>query len=171
MVGHSLGGLIALQLAAKRPEQVRCLVLFGPVSPPPEAGQKGLKARASSVRQDGMAAVADTVVSNAFAPSSYTKRRGVVALAREMLARSDPEGYALACEALAESSPASKDKIKAKTFVVSGKDDKVSTVAVGQALSQSLDGLGEQQVLDDVGHWHILEDPQTSVTAIRSAAG
>ena len=169
-MGHSLGGLIALHLAAKRPEKVKGLVLFGPVSPPPEAGQKGLKARAASVREGGMAAVADTVVGNAFAPVSYTQRRGEVSLAREMLTRSDAEGYALACEALAKSSPAPFAQVKARTFVVSGEDDKVSTVSGGQSICSDLGHLAKQDILKDVGHWHMLEAPEESVRIIKKAS-
>ena len=168
-MGHSLGALVALHLAAKRPDTIKTLVLFGPVSPPPEAGQKGLKARADSVRQGGMVAVADTVAGNAFAPVSYARRRGEVALAREMLARSEPEGYALACEALAGSAPAPAAEVKARVFVLSGKEDKVSTVAVGEKLCGSL-GSASQEVWDDVGHWHMLEASEKAAEAIKRAA-
>lgn len=170
MVGHSLGGLIALHLAAKQPDKVQSLVLFGPVSPPPEAGQVGLKKRASSVREAGMVSVADTVVGNAFAAASYTRRKAEVALAREMLTRQDPEGYALACEALAESSPARWDLIRARVLVISGKEDKVSTVAAGQSIASNLGSHTQQLVWDEVGHWHMLEAPELSIEAIRNAA-
>ena len=168
VIGHSLGGLVALHLAAKSPDKVKDLVLFGPISPPPEAGQKGLKARAAAVREKGMAGIADTVVGNAFAAESYKSRRGVVALAREMLTRQDPEGYALACEAAANSSPPDFDNIKGKVVVVSGNEDKVSTVQAGETTTQKLGSNAKQEVLESVGHWHMLEAQDKAVEIIKA---
>jgi len=169
VVAHSLGGLIALHLAAKRPDVVKSLVLFGPVNPPPEAGQRGLAARSEAVRKDGMAAVADTVVSNAFAQPSFSNKPASVALAREMLCRQNPEGYALACEALAHSTSAQWEKITAKVIVASGEEDKVSTVAVGESICDNLTNCDEQYVWKDTGHWHMLEQPDESVSVIKRA--
>jgi len=168
VVGHSLGGLIVLHLAAKVPDKVKSLVLFGPISPPPEAGQQALKGRASAVREKGMAGIADTVVGNAFATESYRTRRGEVALAREMLTRQDPEGYALACEAAANSTPAAWDRIKGKVVVVSGKEDKVSTVQAGEATTKNLGSNAKQEVFEGVGHWHMLEAKEKAVDIIKA---
>jgi pimeloyl-ACP methyl ester carboxylesterase len=168
VVGHSLGGLVALHFAAKVPDKVKALVLFGPISPPPEAGQQALKGRAAAVREKGMAGIADTVVGNAFAAESYKSRRGEVTLAREMLTRQDPEGYALACEAAANSSAPDFGKIKGKVVVVSGKEDKVSTVQAGETTTQKLGSNATQEVIDGVGHWHMLEAKEKAVEIIKA---
>ncbi|KAJ9605148.1 hypothetical protein H2200_010538 [Cladophialophora chaetospira] len=168
VVGHSLGGLVALHFAAKLSDKVKALVLFGPISPPPEAGQQGLKGRAAAVREKGMAGIADTVVGNAFAAESYKSRRGEVALAREMLTRQDPEGYALACEAAANSTPPAFDQIKAKVVVVSGKEDKVSTVQAGETTTQKLGSNAKQEVFEGVGHWHMLEATEKAIEIIKA---
>ncbi|OCT54328.1 hydrolase or acyltransferase (Alpha/beta hydrolase superfamily) [Cladophialophora carrionii] len=168
VVGHSLGGLVALHFAAKLPDKVKALVLFGPISPPPEAGQQALKGRAAAVREKGMAGIADTVVGNAFAAESYKSKRGEVTLAREMLTRQDPEGYALACEAAANSSAPDFGKIQAKVVVVSGKEDKVSTVQAGETTTQKLGSNATQEVIDSVGHWHMLEAKEKAVEIIKA---
>ena len=49
VVGPSLRGLVALHFAAKNADKVKALVLFGSISPPPEAGQQALKGRATAV--------------------------------------------------------------------------------------------------------------------------
>lgn len=159
VVGHSIGGLIALLLAAKLPQVVNALVLLGPVRPPPESGQTALAARAQTVRQGGMAAVADIVISNAFASESLKRKNAEVALAREMLTRQDPMGYAMAVESLKNSYVPDWKHIKAPTAVVSGDEDKVSTVAVGKAIVSDLGSVAEQFTLSGVGHWHVLEAP------------
>lgn len=171
-VGHSLGGLVALHLASQRPDVVKDLVLFGPVrAPPPEAGQKALTARAELVRKGGMVAVADTIVSNAFAAESFTKRKAQVALAREMLTRQDPEGYALAIESLINGKLPNWESIKAKTWVASGDEDKVSTIQAGESTVKDIGSHAQQVTFKGVGHWHMLEDASASVDLIKKAAG
>ncbi|KAI0897251.1 alpha/beta-hydrolase [Annulohypoxylon nitens] len=171
VVGHSLGGLISLHLAAKRSELVKGVVTCGAVKPFPEAVQKALAARSALVRKEGMAAVADTVVSNAFSTKSLANRKAEVSLAREMLTRQDPEGYALAVDALAQSSAPVWSQIKSKVIVLSGDEDKVSTIAVGTAIVNDIQSDAQQVICKDTGHWHMLESPEECIKAIRSVAG
>ncbi|KAI1088914.1 alpha/beta-hydrolase [Rostrohypoxylon terebratum] len=168
VVGHSLGGLISLHLAAKLPEKVKGVVTLGAVKPSPEAVRKALAARSALVRKEGMVAVADMVVSNAFSAKSLADRKGEVSLAREMLTRQDPEGYALAVDALAQSSAPVWSQIKGKVIVLSGDEDKVSTLAVGAAIVNDIGSNAQQVTCKDTGHWHMLESPEECVKAIRS---
>jgi 3-oxoadipate enol-lactonase len=159
VVGHSLGCLVALTLAANHSSLVSKLVLFGPIKSPPQRGKDGAKARASATRIGGMAKIADTVIGNAFAANSLQSRTEIVGFAREMLCRQDPEGYALACESLANSRDPEWSAIKAKTTIVSGSEDRVATPAVCAAIEQNLtDAEVELVTLEGVGHWHMLED-------------
>ncbi|KAE9376458.1 alpha/beta-hydrolase [Stipitochalara longipes BDJ] len=168
VVGHSLGGLVALTLASKYPSLVSKLVLFGPVKPPPQAGKDGLNARASTVRDAGMAKVADTVISNAFAPKTLKERTEIVAFAREMLCRQDPEGYALACEALASSQDPDWRAVKADTKILCGKEDKVASPAVCEAIKANLTfAKVELETWENVGHWHMLENVSGSAKVLR----
>ncbi|KAI1077019.1 alpha/beta-hydrolase [Whalleya microplaca] len=170
VVGHSLGGLISFHLAAKRPEAVKGVVAFGPGVPPPEAGQKALATRSTTVRAQGMGAVADAIVSNAFSVSSLINRKGEISLAREMLTRQDPEGYAQAVDAMARSSPPAWSQIQARVLILSGEEDKVSTVAVGAGIVRDIGSNAKQVVCNGVGHWHMLESPSECVKAIVSVA-
>ncbi|KAJ9351619.1 hypothetical protein DTO027B9_6206 [Paecilomyces variotii] len=103
VAGHSMGGLIALHLAAKLPEIVKRLVLFGPVKAPPEAGQKNLRARA----------------------------------------KTSPEGYAQACEALAGSPDPEWDEIIAEATILGGADAKVSPGLLLDSLNDNLANAGK----------------------------
>ncbi|KAJ8130853.1 hypothetical protein O1611_g2775 [Lasiodiplodia mahajangana] len=151
-------------------EDCEALVLFGPVCPPPATAQTALADRAAAVRQNGMAAVADIVISNAFAPESLVKRLGEVALAREMLTRQNPEGYALAVEALKNSTVPQLGCISAPTKVVTGEEDKVSTVETGRFFVDNIGKHAEQIVLPSVGHWHMLEASARCVEIIKNVA-
>ena len=71
VVGHSMGTITVRSLAARRPELVSHLALLGAVPAPlPEAGQQGQHDRAAKVRAEGMAAVADAVMTNATAEAT-----------------------------------------------------------------------------------------------------
>ncbi|OTB05026.1 hypothetical protein M426DRAFT_22375 [Hypoxylon sp. CI-4A] len=170
VAGHSLGGLITLHLAAKRPNVVKAVVALAPGLPPPEAAKKALATRSSVVREKGMEAVADTVISNAFSAKSLASRRGEVSLAREMLTRQNPEGYAQAVDALAQSSVPAWGQIKGRVIVVSGEVDKVSTVEAGASIAGGIGSHAKQVVCKDTGHWPMLENPEECISAIAWAA-
>ena len=172
VVGHSLGCLVATTLAAKNPSLVSNLVLFGPIKAPPDQGRTGARDRAAKVRGGGMAAVADTIISNAFAPSTLKSRPEVVSFGRELLSRQNPEGYALACMSLAESKDPDWTKIQAKTTIVSGSEDKVANPTLCKTIAGLVEHTKVQLItFEDVGHWHTLEKPQEAGQAIRNAMG
>ena len=170
VVGHSLGCLVAMTLAAKQPSLVLRLVLFGPIKAPPQAGRDGAIARAETVRKGGMAAVADTIISNAFAASTLKSRPEIVSFGRELLSRQNPEGYALACLSLAGSEDPRWKSIKAKTTIVSGAEDKVSNPTTCKAIAENLGGSNVDLITwDGVGHWHTLENAIGSAHIVKEA--
>lgn len=125
-----------MHFAATYLEVSPSLVLFGPVRQLPQAGREGTLARAANVRSKGMAAVADTVISNALAPETLKSRPEVAGYARELLCRQDNEGYAMACDALAGATDPEWNNVKAKVVIVSGAQDKVSAPATCSASKQ-----------------------------------
>ncbi|KAI1100864.1 alpha/beta-hydrolase [Jackrogersella minutella] len=149
VVGHSFGGLISIHLGAKRPNIVKGVVAIGPPLSPPEAGQKALMARAAMVQKQEMVAIADVVIANAFSAKSLASSKGEVYLAREMLTRQDPEGYALAVDALAQ-------------------EDKVSTLITGIDIVRYIGSNAQQVACKDTGHWHMLESADECIKAITS---
>jgi 3-oxoadipate enol-lactonase len=169
VAAHSLGCLIALHLAAKIPESVTRLVLYGPVKPPPEAGQNGLRARGRTVRDSGMIAVADTVIGASLSPTTLKSRPELVGFARELLSRQQPEGYALACEALAESTEPDWQKITAQVIIASGAEDKVGAPSACESIATSLKGAKKVEIVpfEQVGHWYTLEDSKGSVEVVQ----
>ena len=158
-----------MTLAAKSPSLVSNLVLLGPIKPPPDANRAGPRDRAAKVKEGGMAAVADTIISNAFSSKSLKERPEVVAFGRELLSRQDPEGYAQACMSLAESKDPDWNSITARTAIMSGNEDKVSTPQLCQTNKQLLKNAETEMIsLENVGHWHTLEDLRRCVETIKS---
>jgi len=160
LVAHSMGCLVALQCAQDNPDLVSKLILVGPPpNPLPDAGVQGSHTRAALVRAEGMDAVVDAV--STAGTSEKTKSSNLVALSavRTSLLGQSSEGYAKACTALAESPALDLSSIKAKTVIVTGSEDKVSPPQVCEGYKQKLSNVVHVEVLQDVGHWHVFEDP------------
>lgn len=163
LFAHSLGCLIAVHFILKYPSLVSKLVLIGPPpSPLPEAGSKGSYARAALARSKGMTAVVDAVVSAGV--SEKTKRHSSLSVTavRLSLLGQDPEGYAKACSALARSMdpPLDFSRISADTLIITGSDDKVSPPQLCEKYKDELQRCKGLEILPDVGHWHVFEDPE-----------
>lgn len=171
MVAHSLGCLIAMRFVLDNPGKVGKLILVGPPpSPLPETGSKGFHARAALVREKGMAAVVDAVATDGTSSKTQSENPLAVAAVRVLLLGQDPEGYAKGCTLLAEVTD-SLDiaAIDAKTYIITGEDDKVSPPGLceeyAKELSEKSAGL---KVLPGVGHWHVFEDVKGVSEAVKA---
>lgn len=158
VVAHSMGTLVAQELAARFPKHVESLVLLGPVRAQAEAAKAATRARAATVRERGMSAVAETIAQNATSPAARAANPLVLALVRELLLGQDAEGYALACEALAAAENPDLSKIEARTLLLAGDEDKLSTAALLEELRAGL-AHAEVATTSDCGHWTAIEAP------------
>src|SRR3977135_304574 len=59
LVAHSMGTTVCQHVAAKMPEWVTSLTLFGPIHEPSDAARQRLKDRARAAGQEGMIGIAD----------------------------------------------------------------------------------------------------------------
>ena len=98
--GISVGGMIALGLSQRRPEKVAALILCctGAIIGTAETWN----ARIAAVEQGGVASIAETALQRWFSPAAYGEDGGLLAIARNMLARTRAAGYAATCAALRE---------------------------------------------------------------------
>ena len=160
LVAHSMGCLVALKCAQENPGLVSRLILVGPPpNPLLDAAVKGSHARAALVRDEGMDAVVDAVSSAG--TSEKTKTSNLVALSavRTSLLGQSSEGYAKACSALADAPALDISGIQAKTVIITGAEDKLSSPQVCEEYRQKIPNAVHVEVLKDVGHWHVFEDP------------
>ncbi len=97
--GLSLGGMVALWMAANHPERLTRLVLANTGA---RIGTEATwKERIQAIQQGGMAAVQGTVVGR-FLSAAYRQRHPeVTEWVANMLVATPPAGYIAACEALA----------------------------------------------------------------------
>ncbi|MER7558954.1 alpha/beta hydrolase [Nocardioides sp. NPDC126508] len=156
VVAHSMGTLVARELAAQHPDKVTKLVLLGAVAEPTDAGRQAQRDRAAMLRDQGTVAVAPGVVANALSERTRNELPEVAAFVRELVMRQDAEGYARNCEALAAARSPEAVASDLPLLLVTGSDDKVGPPAVSEQLAAE-HGSAELQVIDGIGHWTALE--------------
>jgi 2-keto-4-pentenoate hydratase/2-oxohepta-3-ene-1,7-dioic acid hydratase in catechol pathway/pimeloyl-ACP methyl ester carboxylesterase len=166
IVAHSMGTLVASTFAAAYPGRVTKLALLGPVRAQDPQAKQATRARARAVREGGMSAVADAIVSAATSEQTRTERPLAAALVRELLLGQDPDSYAAACEALASAGEPDFASIKAPVLLLTGSDDKISTLAVNDDIFALLPN-ARLHVIEGIGHWQTLEAPQKVTRQLR----
>jgi 3-oxoadipate enol-lactonase len=135
--GLSLGGATAMWLAANVPARIDGLVLA--CTSPRFGDPRGWLDRAAVVRDEGLEAIADTVVERWFTPSFAQERPGVPARFRELLLTTPREGYAGCCEALAGWDFRDElGQIEAPTLVIAGSEDTAAPADHGRLIANRI---------------------------------
>ena len=156
VVGHSFGTLIAQHLAARHPERVASLTLFGPILEPQDAARERLRDRAATARREGMCGIADQLTGTALSSATANENPVAVAFVRESHMRQDAEGFARSCEALAQAQKADHRLIDCPTLIVTGDEDAIGPASVAQELADKI-GNAKTVVLHRCGHWTPIE--------------
>ena len=153
-IGLSLGGMVAMWIAACAPERLERLVLACTSArvPSPQAYAE----RAGIVREQGLEPVADAVVSRWFtsaAPAALRTRF------RAILVATPAEGYAACCDALADWDFRERlDDVAAPTLVLAGAEDGSTPASDTALLVRRIRG-ARSTVLDGAAHLANVEQP------------
>jgi len=120
--GLSMGGMIGQWLATHAPERLTRLVLANTTA---RVGDpSAMEARRVLVLERGMGAIADTVMSRFFMPTSLDRNPPEVATARRVLLESDRIGYAGCCAAVRDMDQRhALASIAVPTLVIAGDHD------------------------------------------------
>ncbi|MGK5681686.1 bifunctional 3-oxoadipate enol-lactonase/4-carboxymuconolactone decarboxylase PcaDC [Actinoplanes sp. URMC 104] len=120
--GVSVGGAVGLQLLLDAPERVESAALICTGARIGESA--GWRQRAETVRSDGTNAVVSGSQQRWFAPGFAQRSPGVAAALLDALRATDPESYALVCEALAAFDVRDRlGEITAPVLAIAGADD------------------------------------------------
>lgn len=124
LVGMSLGGLVAQELGASRPDLIASVVLVDTVAVYPEPMRQMWRDRADIARTSGLWSLVDPMVEMWFSEDLAAASDPRVEQARRTFASTDPEGYARTCDVLAYVDL--RDRVASLTVpavIVCGRDD------------------------------------------------
>lgn len=152
LVGHSMGGYVALAFAKAYPQALRGLVLVGTKAgaDTPE-GAAARRATAEKVRTEG-----SSVVVNAMAPKMLAASNSDAAMAasvRDFMAPSKPEGVIGALLGMAERPDAGTwlGTIRVPALVITGADDTIIPPSESEALAKAIPG-AQLKLIPKAGH-------------------
>ena len=157
-VGLSIGGVVALGLAAERPDLLRAAVLSN------TAAKIGTEAswreRIAAVRAGGIEAIADGVLEKWFTRAFRAGRPDELALWRHMLVRTPVAGYVGCCAALAGTDlRESTARLALPVLVVAGDADGSTPPDLVRETADSILG-ARFELIRGAGHIPCVEQPQ-----------
>lgn len=134
LVGLSMGGMVAQDMALAAPDRVLSLVLAATVGSYPEERRRAMRDRADRVERDGMPAVADDIVVRWLTESFRNGYPDATESVREMLLNADANAYAAAARAVADVDTLGRLRnIRSPALVVYGdRDASLPDGAVGE---------------------------------------
>ena len=165
LVGHSLGTLVAQQLAIAKPEMVDQLVLVGGISYFEPPAKDAYVKRAEMVEADGMEALVDDWIPGALSPRTRGHSPQLVGLLRDLFLRNDPTSYAAACRALAKAPAIKREDIGQPTLLIVGDHDRSTPIAMAEELHREIP-VSNVRVIPGAAHWVTLEHPDAVAAAI-----
>lgn len=167
-VAHSLGTLVAAEIAVRHPGRVDRIVALGPVRAQPETVKAATRERAATVRAGGMETVVDAVVGVAVSERAKQQEPLVATFVHASLLAQEPQGYAASCEALAAAEEPRWGDIAAPVWLVGGTGDRLSTPETADAIEALLPDVRRVRV-PDAGHWLSIEEPELVTQVVRDA--
>jgi 3-oxoadipate enol-lactonase len=162
--GLSLGGAVGMWLASRAPDRVARLVLCATSAR--FADPAFWLDRARTVRDAGVAAVADVVLERWFTPRFRATQPQTVDRFRRLLVSTPREGYAACCDALAEWD--FRDDLRtiaAPTVVVVGEEDPSTPPEHAALIAGRIPG-AKLEVVRGAAHLVNVEQPDAVVRAI-----
>lgn len=165
-VGNSMGGFVALRLAARRPDLVASVVAAGS-----SAAVEGAKAEfeplVEALGQHGVAPVLDAVTHIMLGDRTMAERTELTAAARERLGRLGPE-IADAAWQVVQREPVLEELASAQVPVlaIAGSEDHAYPLPLSEQIVATAPN-ARLELVEGVGHSVLLEDPEAANALLR----
>ncbi len=162
--GVSVGGMIALGLAARKPEVVRGLVLCDTAH---KIGSNELwNQRIAQIQQHGIEGIADPVIERWFSEAFRRTQREAVAAWRNMLVRTSVDGYIGTCTALRDADlTIAAQNLDLPVCCLAGSEDGATPPDLVQSMSDLIPA-SRFQMVDGAGHLPCIEAPNEVAAAV-----
>lgn len=161
--GLSKGGMIGQWLGVRAPERIRKLTLANTsayMGPP-----SGWQGRIDGVLASGMAPLTEASIARWFTPDFPGSAPDAVAPIRDMLAASDPQGYAGCCAAIRDMDQRpTANLITPPVLVIAGTHDPSTSVADGLWLANTVQNGRLAEI--DAAHLSNVEQPDAFSHAV-----
>ncbi|GGV29368.1 3-oxoadipate enol-lactonase [Actinomadura cremea] len=167
LAGISIGGMIAIRAARLAPDRVSSLAVMCCAA---VLDRRSWVERASLVRRRGMAAIVPPVLDRWFAPEFRRERPDVVRTYADMLSATDPEGYAIGCDVLADADVRDDlGVIDARTLVLGGSEDPATPPPEQRAIARAMPR-ARLEILPGVAHLAPAAAPEAVAAALKAHA-
>jgi 3-oxoadipate enol-lactonase len=167
VVGHSMGGYIALEMLRRYPDRIAGLILCDTKADPDSAeGAKGRDETAAIARAKGSAAIAERMIPVMLGRTTLQTQPQLVQEVREMITRTPVAGIVGALEAMKTRADSSDllHGITVPTLVVVGREDAMVSPAQAKAMASAIPS-ARVTTIEGAGHVPPLEAP-TAVSRV-----
>lgn len=161
LVGHSMGALVALEVALAHPARVRAVAALNAVFCRTPEQRAVVTARAGSLEAEGRAASHEAAVARWFGAPVPVELAASAAQVSALLASGDPVGYARTYALFAASDDAHRDRLAGlamPALFMTAEGDPNSNPAMSRAMA-ALAPQGVAEVLDGARHMMTLTHP------------
>ncbi len=160
LVGLSVGGLIAQEIAITDPRLVHSLALLDTAARFGQAGRTAMKQRAETVRQHGIEAILGALFGHWFLPETCEQRPDLVDRATKTLLHDDAAVHAALWETIADFDAFDRlGSIKVPALILVGRHDATSPIASSEELQGAIPD-AQLHVIDNAAHLSPIEQPQ-----------
>lgn len=165
LIGISVGGMIAMNLAARHPEIARALILCDTGT---RIGTADMwNQRINTLRQDGMESLGDAILQRWFTTAFAAQRPADYWGYYYMLTRTPVAGYTATCEAIRDADLTDSARmIRTKTLILGGTEDMATPPDLVRELARTLPD-ARLELIEQAAHLPCIEQPEAMVAAIR----